>query len=94
MTEVLRAKLDFPKRVLLQEILQKKKLRAISTCTTSCFGKCMDQKTRITSSGYASGWMAIRGAEEEEPWTDPLYCLIMQIGMDYYLQFIQQNVRM
>ena len=63
MTEVLRAKLDFPKTSLVTRDTSKKEIEGnIVLAPPAVLGSVWARKLGITSSGYASGWMAIRGA--------------------------------
>lgn len=63
MTEVLRAKIDFPKTNLITRDTIKKEIEGnLVLAPPSVLGSVWSRKLGITSSGYASGWMAIRGA--------------------------------
>ncbi len=63
MTEVLRAKIDFPKTNLITRDTIKKEIEGnLVLAPPAVLGSVWSRKLGITSSGYASGWMAIRGA--------------------------------
>ena len=63
MTEVLRAKIDFPKTNLITRDTIKKEIEGnLVLAPPAVLGSAWSRKFGITSSGYASGWMAIRGA--------------------------------
>ena len=63
MTEVLRAKIDFPKTNLITRGTIKKEIEGnLVLAPPAVLGSAWSRKLGITSSGYASGWMAIRGA--------------------------------
>lgn len=63
MTEVLRAKIDFPKTNLITRDTIKKEIEGnLVLAPPAVLGSIWSRKLGITSSGYASGWMAIRGA--------------------------------
>ena len=63
MTEVLRAKIDFPKTNLITRDTKKKEIEGnIVLAPPAVLGSTWSRKLGITSSGYASGWMAVRGA--------------------------------
>ena len=63
MTEVLRAKIDFPKTNLITRDTIKKEIEGnLVLAPPAVLGSAWSRKLGITSSGYASGWMAIRGA--------------------------------
>ena len=63
MTEVVRAKIDFPKTNLITRDTIKKEIEGnLVLAPPSVLGSVWSRKLGITSSGYASGWMAIRGA--------------------------------
>ena len=63
MTEVLRAKIDFPKTNLITRDTKKKEIEGnLVLAPPAVLGSAWSRKLGITSSGYASGWMAIRGA--------------------------------
>ena len=63
MTEVLRAKIDFPKTNLITRDTIKKDIEGnLVLAPPAVLGSAWSRKFGITSSGYASGWMAIRGA--------------------------------
>lgn len=63
MTEVLRAKIDFPKTNLITRDTIKKDIEGnLVLAPPAVLGSVWSRKLGITSSGYASGWMAIRGA--------------------------------
>ena len=63
MTEVLRSKIDFPKTTLITRETSKKEIEGnLVLAPPAVLGSTWSRKLGITSSGYASGWMAIRGA--------------------------------
>ena len=63
MTEVLRSKIDFPKTTLITRDTSKKEIEGnLVLAPPAVLGSAWSKKLGITSSGYASGWMAIRGA--------------------------------
>ena len=63
MTEVLRSKIDFPKTILITKDTSKKEIEGnLVLAPPAVLGSAWSKKFGITSTGYASGWMAIRGA--------------------------------
>tara|TARA_B100000674_G_scaffold36867_1_gene25838 strand:+ start:251 stop:1252 length:1002 start_codon:yes stop_codon:yes gene_type:complete len=63
MTEVLRSKIDFPKTTLITRDTSKKEIEGnLVLAPPAVLGSAWSKKFGITSTGYASGWMAIRGA--------------------------------
>ena len=63
MTEVLRSKIDFPKTTLITRDTSKKEIEGnLVLAPPAVLGSAWSKKLGISSTGYASGWMAIRGA--------------------------------
>jgi putative mRNA 3-end processing factor len=67
MTEVLRSKIDFPKTTLITRDTSKKEIEGnLVLAPPAVLGSAWSRKLGITSTGYASGWMAIRGARRRK----------------------------
>ena len=63
MTEVLRTKIDFPNTTLITRDTSRKEIEGnLVLAPPAVLGSAWSKKFGITSTGYASGWMAIRGA--------------------------------
>ena len=62
MTEVLRSQIDFPETLLITRETNKNKLRKSSFGPPAIMGSAWAKKLGKISTGYASGWMAFRGA--------------------------------
>ena len=63
MTQVLRAQIDFPATQLITRETDKKQIQGnIVLAPPAVMGSAWAKKLGTTSTGYASGWMAFRGA--------------------------------
>ena len=62
MTNVLRNFIAFPPTERITRETTKRNRGQLGISATCCFGQCVGEKIGKLSTGYASGWMAFRGA--------------------------------